>query len=191
MTRPFTRPRAGSRLRMPLAVTAAAVVIAACSSSAGHAGPYGPAPSRAPAGQAGAAGVAVLALRHTAVTTRVLSQATLFRVQASLAAAAGVPLLIRPSRLRWAAALMIAGSAFGAVMLCRYVNVGPLGPVPDMYEPTWVSPGKLASAWAEGTATVLAAAGLLLAASARRHRPTTRAEGRPGRPATSRGPGQK
>jgi hypothetical protein len=171
MTRPFTRPRAGSRLRMPLAVTAAAVVIAACSSSAGHAGPYGPAPSRAPAGQAGAAGVAVLALRHTAV--------------------AGVALPIRPSRLWWAAALMIAGSAFGAVMLCRYVNVGPLGPVPDMYEPTWVSPGKLASAWAEGTATVLAAAGLLLAVSARRHRPMTRAEGRPGRPATSRGPGPK
>ena len=126
---------------------------------------------------------------YDAVTTRELSQATLFRVQAGLAAAAGVALLIRPSRLWWAAALMIAGSAFGAVML--YVHVGPLGPVPDMYEPTWVSPGKLASAWAEGTATVLAAAGLLLAASARRHRPTTRAEGRPGRPATSRGPGQK
>ena len=69
MTRPFARPRAGSRLRMPLAVTAVAVVIAACSSSAGNAGPYGPAPSRAPAGQAGAAGVAVLALRHTAVGT--------------------------------------------------------------------------------------------------------------------------
>ena len=78
-----------------------------------------------------------------------------------------------------------------ARMRSGYVNVGPLGPVPDMYEPTWVSPGKLASAWAEGTATVLAAAGLLLAVSARRHRPMTLAEGRPGRPATSRGPGQK
>ena len=63
---------------------------------------------------------------YDAVTTRVLSQATLFRAQASLAAAAGVALLIRPSRLRWAAALMIAGSAFGAVMLYRYVNVEPL-----------------------------------------------------------------
>ena len=69
MTRPFARPRAGSRLRMPLAVTAAAVVVAACSASAGNAGPYGPAPSRAPAGQASAAGVAVLALRHTGVGT--------------------------------------------------------------------------------------------------------------------------
>src|SRR5262249_20117737 len=66
---------------------------------------------------------------YDAVTTRVLSQAALFRVQASLAAAAGVALLIRPSRLWWAAALMIAGSAFGAVMLYRYVNIGPLGPV--------------------------------------------------------------
>jgi hypothetical protein len=31
MTRPFARLRAGSRLRMPLAVTALAVVVAACS----------------------------------------------------------------------------------------------------------------------------------------------------------------
>ena len=69
MTRPFARPRAGSRLRMPLAVTAAAVVVAACSASAGNTGPYGPAPARVPAGQASAAGGGVLALRHTAVGT--------------------------------------------------------------------------------------------------------------------------
>jgi hypothetical protein len=116
---------------------------------------------------------------YDAVTTHVLSQATLFRVQASLAAAVGLALLIRPSRLWWAAALILAGGAFGAVMLYRYVDVGALGPIPNMYEPTWVSPGKLASAWAEGAATVLTAAGLLLAPSARRHRPITRAEGCP------------
>ena len=100
---------------------------------------------------------------YGAVTTSVLSQATLFRVQASLAAAVGLALLIRPSRAWWAAALVIAGSAFGAVMLYRYVNVGTLGPIPDMYEPTWASPGKLASAGAEGAATILAGAGLLVA----------------------------
>jgi hypothetical protein len=39
-----------------------------------------------------------------------------------------------------------------------------------MYEPTWVSPGKLASAWAEGAATILTVTGLLVAVRARRHR---------------------
>ena len=111
---------------------------------------------------------------YRAVTTPVLSQATLFRVQASLAAAAGLALLVRPSRPWWAAALLIAGSAFGAVMLYPYVNAGTLGPIPDMYEPTWAPPGKLASAWSEGAATVLAAAGLLVTVSERRGQPMRR-----------------
>jgi hypothetical protein len=50
-------------------------------------------------------------------------------------------------------------------MLYRYVNVGALGPIPNMYEPTWVSPSKLASAWAEGAAVIVTAAGLTIAIS--------------------------
>jgi hypothetical protein len=123
---------------------------------------------------------------YGAVATSVLSQATLFRVQASMAAAVGLALLARPSRPWWAAALLIAGSAFGAVMLYRYVNVGSLGPIPDMYEPTWASPGKLASAWAEGAATVLAAAGLLVTVSERRHRPMRRESAWPRRASNER-----
>jgi len=69
MTRPFGWLRAGSRLPMPLAVTASAVVVAARSSSAGGTGPDGAAPSSAPAARASAAGGAALALRHTAVGT--------------------------------------------------------------------------------------------------------------------------
>jgi hypothetical protein len=107
---------------------------------------------------------------YTAVTTSVLSQATLFRVQAALAAALALALLARPSRLWWAAGFLVAASAFGAVLLYRYVDVGGLGPIPNMYEPTWVSPGKLASAWAEGAATILTASGLLVAVGARRRR---------------------
>lgn len=60
-------------------------------------------------------------------------------------------------------AVIVAVSAFGAVMLYRYADVGALRPIPDMYEPTWAPPGKLASAWAEGAATILTAAGLLVA----------------------------
>jgi hypothetical protein len=46
-------------------------------------------------------------------------------------------------------------------LLYRYVDVGSLGPLPNMYENTWDVPGKVLSAWAEGAAVVLAALGLL------------------------------
>jgi hypothetical protein len=57
---------------------------------------------------------------------------------------------------RWRSAL-----ALGAVLLYRYVDVGSLGPLPDMYEDTWQVPGKLLSAYAEGAAVLLAGVGLL------------------------------
>ena len=130
-------------------------------------------------GAAAAAALAIDAYVHfhdagyyTAVTTSVLSQATLFRVQAALAAVLALALLARPSRAWWAAGFLVAASAFGAVLLYRYVDVGALGPIPNMYEPTWVSPGKLASAWAEGAATILTATGLLVAVRARSTRST-------------------
>ena len=130
-------------------------------------------------GAAAAAALAIDAYVHfhdagyyTAVTTSVLSQATLFRVQAALAAVLALALLARPSRPWWAAGFLVAASAFGAVLLYRYVDVGALGPIPNMYEPTWVSPGKLASAWAEGAATILTATGLLVAVRARSTRST-------------------
>ena len=105
---------------------------------------------------------------YDAVRTSVISQGDLFRLEAAVAALIAVALLIRPSRFWWAAALLVAASAFGAVMLYTYVDVGTLGPLPDMYEPTWALPGKVASAWAEGLGILLAAAGLLTTLRARR-----------------------
>jgi NhaP-type Na+/H+ or K+/H+ antiporter len=109
---------------------------------------------------------------YDSVKTSVISQGTLFRAEAVFAIAIGLALLIRPRRIWWTAALLILASAFGAVMLYRYVNVGVLGPLPNMYEPTWVLPGKLLSAWAEGAGTALTAIGLLL--SVRGHRRSLR-----------------
>jgi hypothetical protein len=105
---------------------------------------------------------------YDSVATSVLSQGMLFRVEAALAIALGLMLLLRPRRVYWAAALLVAASALGAVLLYRYVDVGALGPLPNMYEPTWALPGKLASAWAEAAGTALAALGLLV--SILRHR---------------------
>ena len=90
-----------------------------------------------------------------------VSQGQLFRLQAALAVAAGLLVLVRPRPSSWLAAMVVAGSALAAVLLYRYVDVGPLGPLPDMYENSWQVSGKLLSAWAEGAAVVLAGLGLL------------------------------
>ncbi len=89
-------------------------------------------------------------------------QGGLFRVEAGLAVVAGLLVLVRPRRGSWVAALAVAASALAAVLLFRYVDLGALGPLPDMYEDTWQVPGKLLSAYAEGGAVVLAGLGLLI-----------------------------
>jgi hypothetical protein len=90
-----------------------------------------------------------------------VSQGALFRVEAGVAIAAALLVLVWPRRASWVVALLVAVSALGAVLLYRYVDVGQLGPLPNMYENTWQVPGKLLSAWAEGAAVVLAGLGLL------------------------------
>ena len=93
--------------------------------------------------------------------TGTISQGQLFRVEAVLAVAVGLLVLVRPRPSSWLAALLVAASALAAVVLYRYVDVGALGPLPDMYENTWQVPGKLLSAYAEAAAVVLAGLGLL------------------------------
>jgi hypothetical protein len=105
-----------------------------------------------------------------------VSQGQLFRVEAGLAIVAGLLVLIRPRPSSWIAALLVSAGGLAAVLLYRYVDVGPLGPLPDMYENTWQVPGKLLSAYAEGAAVVLAALGLLM------HRGDTRARAKRGFP---------
>jgi hypothetical protein len=92
--------------------------------------------------------------------TGTISQGQLFRAEAAAAVVVGLLVLLRPRASSWVAALLVASSALAAVLLYRYVDVGALGPLPDMYENTWQVPGKLLSAYAEGAAVVLAAPGL-------------------------------
>lgn len=84
-----------------------------------------------------------------------ITAGNLFRAEAVVSVLLAVLLLIYPTRLTWLAVLVVAASALGAVVLYRYIDVGPIGPLPDLYEPTWQVPGKLASAYAEGGALVL------------------------------------
>jgi hypothetical protein len=90
-----------------------------------------------------------------------ISQGDLFRVEAAVAVVVGLLVLVRPRPSSWLVRLLAGASALAAVLLYRYVDVGSLGPLPDMYENTWQVPGKLLSAYAEAAAVVLAGLGLL------------------------------
>ncbi len=96
-----------------------------------------------------------------------ISQDSLFVLEAAVAALAAVVLILGwrvrvPRRADWAVAFLVAASALAAVVLYRYVDVGTVGPLPNMYEPTWEVPGKVLSAYAEGAAAVLSVLGLVL-----------------------------
>jgi len=106
---------------------------------------------------------------YDAVATPVVSQGTLFRLEAGGALLIAVLLVVWPARIVWAAALVVAATAAAAVLTYTYVDPGALGPLPDMYEPTWTLPGKLPSAVAEIIGALLAAIGLV---RAWRRRPT-------------------
>jgi glucan phosphoethanolaminetransferase (alkaline phosphatase superfamily) len=97
----------------------------------------------------------------------VMSEGTLFRIQGVVAIVVALALLIWPRVLTWIVSLLVAGSAAVAVTLYTYVNVGQLGPLPNLYENTWSAPGKAFSAIAETLAALVAIAGLTLAVRAR------------------------
>lgn len=99
-----------------------------------------------------------------------ITEGTLFRVQAAVAVAVALALLVRPHWVVWIAAVLVAAGAAGAAFLFTYVDVGALGPLPDLYEPTWSVPGKRVTTAAEIAATLVAVVGLIIALRARRNR---------------------
>ena len=84
-----------------------------------------------------------------------VSQGQLFRMEGIAAILAAGFLLLRPSRVSAAVAGLVAGGGMAAVLLYAMVDVGPVGPFPNMYDPTW-STQKTLSAIAEAVATLAA-----------------------------------
>ena len=89
-----------------------------------------------------------------------ISQGQLFRLEAGLALIAMVLVLAVRRRLAALVALLVAAGGVGAVLLYGFFDVGGLGPLPDMYDPTWPTE-KVISLVAEGLAA-LGALGLLI-----------------------------
>jgi hypothetical protein len=131
-----------------------------------------------------AAGMAVDAYVHADLASNyasagtAISQSTLFLIEAGAASAAALIVLAIGRRAGFALAALVAVSALAAILVYRYVDIGTLGPLPNMYEPAWY-PEKTTAAVAEAIATVASVAGLLWHQS---HRP-----GRQHRTATGSG----
>jgi hypothetical protein len=86
-----------------------------------------------------------------------ISQGLLFRVEGGVAILLALLVLVSGSRLLHFLAFLVAGSALAAVLGYGYGQVGALGPLPNMHDPTW-SGLKIASTVALAVATLTAAA---------------------------------
>ena len=83
-----------------------------------------------------------------------ITQGWLFRVEAAVAIVVAVVVLVSDRRAGWAAAGLTGLAGVVAVVLYRYVDVGSIGPIPNMHEPVWFTE-KLRSAYAEAGVFVL------------------------------------
>ncbi|MFI1093325.1 hypothetical protein [Streptomyces sp. NPDC020917] len=77
-----------------------------------------------------------LASRYDVISANV-SQGTLFRLEAAMAALAALLLIIWRGRLSAAFAFLVSAGGLALLLIYRYHNVGAFGPFPDMYEPLW------------------------------------------------------
>ena len=114
---------------------------------------------------AGALGISSYVHLHGAHFYRSLgdtiTQADLFCVQGAVAAAVGLWVLVTGSRWAWVAVALVGAASFAAVVVYRYVDVGAIGPIPNMYEPSWQTNQKLLSAYAEAGSVVIAVVALV------------------------------
>ena len=91
-----------------------------------------------------AAGLAVdayihlkLAHRYDPISSSVISQGTLFRIEAGAAILAAVLVVLWRRRAGDAFAWLTAAAGLAAILFYRYTNPGSIGPLPNMYEPLW------------------------------------------------------
>lgn len=97
------------------------------------------------------------------------SQVVLFDIEGAVSIVAALLVLITGRRWSYAVAVLVAGSALAAVLLSRYVHIGALGPLPDMYEPAWYAT-KVATTIGEAIALVAAVIAIVRPPAARRAR---------------------
>jgi len=101
-----------------------------------------------------------------------INEGVLFRAEAVLALITVIALTISRSRLPFVLALAVSAGALTLILVSRYVDIGPIGPFPSLYDPVWY-PEKLWAAGGEAGAAVASVAGILLLGIRRRSCPDT------------------
>ncbi|MFE0762286.1 hypothetical protein ACFW4X_09010 [Streptomyces smyrnaeus] len=97
-----------------------------------------------------AGGLGVVAYVHATLADQYdrvsagISQGDLFRIEAAVAALAGLLVLVWWRTVSDAFASLVAAGGLALLLIYTYVDVGELGPFPDMYEPVWFDDKRLA-----------------------------------------------
>jgi hypothetical protein len=109
-----------------------------------------------------------------------INEGILFRAEAVLALLTALTLILFARRLSFLAGFLVSASALTLMLVSRYVDLGSLGPFPDLYDPVWFAE-KLWAAFGEAAAGIASLAGILLLLSIRAGlRPTGTAPGASG-----------
>jgi hypothetical protein len=90
-----------------------------------------------------------------------VNEGILFRAEAVLALLTALALILWARRPSFLLGFAISASALTLMLVSRYVDLGALGPLPDLYDPVWF-PEKLWAASGEAAAAAASLAGLLL-----------------------------
>jgi hypothetical protein len=98
-----------------------------------------------------------------------INEGILFRAEAGLALLAGLALITSARRLTFVVVFAVSASALTVMLVSRYVDLGPIGPFPDLYDPVWF-PEKLWAAGGEAAAVIASVAGMVLLRSRTRPR---------------------
>jgi hypothetical protein len=104
--------------------------------------------------------------QYAANRTSALSQSDVFVVQAATCGVVAVLVVLSVRAARrlqlagWLLAAAVAAGSLLAVLAYRYIDIGRVGPLPDMYEPVWYGL-KTRSAVAEAVAAVASGVGLV------------------------------
>lgn len=96
-----------------------------------------------------------LHLAHKFPFPGTISGTTIFRVQGVVAAVVALVLLVTGNKWAWLAGAAVGLASFVAVTLYRYVDVGKIGPLPNMHDPYWLPAEKWISAIAEASVVVI------------------------------------
>lgn len=78
-----------------------------------------------------------LADLYSVNTTGTVNQGVLFQIEAGLAILAALAVIVRTNWFTAAFAALVAGGGAVALVLYEQVNVGKIGPLPNMYDPGW------------------------------------------------------